>query len=84
MPTEITRPSALIAGRARTPGPNSREETPLSLAALTVVAILVLVIHLASGEIIDRSHANSLIVPPADEFNCPVDAKPPELSLPFD
>jgi hypothetical protein len=84
MPTEIKRPSAPIAERARTPGLNSREATPLSLTALTIIAILVLVIHVVSGEMIARLHGDSLIFAPADEFNYPVDAKPPELSLPFD
>ena len=53
---------------------------PLSLTALAIIAILVLVIHVASGETVGRSHANSSTAAPADEFIRPVDAK----QLPFD
>ncbi len=42
MPTEITRPSVPIAQRVGTPGPGSRDVTPLSLTALAIIAILVL------------------------------------------
>ena len=45
--------------------------TPLSLTALAIIAILVLVIHVASGETVGRSHANSSIAAPDDEATVP-------------
>jgi hypothetical protein len=63
---------------------NSRDVTPLRLTPLAIIAILVLVLHIASGEMADRSHAKASITAPADEFNRPVDAKPPAPPLPFD
>ncbi|UPK03603.1 hypothetical protein [Bradyrhizobium sp. 170] len=57
--------------------------TPLSLTALAIIAVLVVVVHVASGEMVDRSHVNSSAAP-ADEFIRPVDARQPGLSLPFD
>jgi hypothetical protein len=84
MPTETTPPSAPSGRRGGTPGSCPRDVTPLSLTALAIIAILVLVLHVASGETVGRSHANSPIVAPAAEFNRPVDAKQPGLLLPFD
>ena len=84
MPTEIIRSSAPFAGRARMPGMNSPDVTPLSPTALAIIAILVLVLHVASGDMLDRPYAHSSIVAPGDEATCPADAKSAELSLPFD
>ena len=84
MPTEITRSSAPSAGRARMPGMNSRDVTPLSLTALAIIAILVLVLHVAGGDMLGRPQAHASIAAPDDEAKCPADAKPPAPSLPFD
>jgi len=84
MRTETTRPSAPSVRRGGTPGPSPRDVAPLSPTALAIIAILVLVLHVASGEMLGRSHANSSIAAPADEFVRPVDAKQPGLLLPFD
>jgi hypothetical protein len=84
MPTEITRPSAPIANRAGTPGPGSRDVTPLSLTALAIIAILVLVLHIAGGAVLGHPQAHASIAATDDEAKCPADATPPVPSLPFD
>ena len=84
MPTEMIRSSTPFAGRARMPGMNSRDVTPLSPTALAIIAILVLVLHVASSDMLDRPHAHSSIAAPGDEATCPADGKSPELSLPYD
>jgi len=66
------------------PGMNSREITPLSLAPLAIIAILVLVLHVASRDMLDRPHAHSSIAAPDEEAKCPADARSPALSLPYD
>jgi hypothetical protein len=58
--------------------------TPVSLTALAIIAILVLVLHVASGDILDRLHAHASIAAPDEEAKCSADAKPPVPSLPFD
>jgi hypothetical protein len=63
---------------------NSPDATPLSPTALAIIAILVLVLHVASSDMLDRSHAHSSIATPGDEATCAADAEPPVLSLPFD
>ena len=84
MPTEITRPSAPIASRAGTPGPNSRDVTPLSVTALAIIAILVLVLHIAGVTVLGHPQAHASIAAPDDEAKCPADAALPVPSLPFD
>src|SRR6478736_3796042 len=84
MPTKIIRSSAPFAGRAGMPGMNSPDVTPLSPTALAIIAILVLVLHVASGDMLDRPHAHSSIVAPGGEATCPADAMSAELSLPYD
>lgn len=84
MPTEIARSPAPSAGRARMPGINSRDVTPLSITALTIIAILVLVLHVAGGDLLGRSQAHAAVAAPDDEAKCPVDATLPVPSLPFD
>ncbi len=84
MPTEIARSSAPSAGRARTPGMNSRDVTPLSITALTIIAILILVLHVAGGDLLGRSQAHASVVVPDDEAKCPAEATPAAASLPFD
>ena len=66
------------------PGINSRDVTPLSLTALTIIAILVLVLHIASGDMLGRLHAHASIAVPDEEAKWPADARPPVPSLPFD
>ena len=66
------------------PGINSRDVTPLSFTALTIIAILVLVLHVSAGDLLGRSQAHASIAVPDEEAKCPADAKPPVPSLPFD
>jgi hypothetical protein len=63
---------------------NSRDVTPLSITALTIIAILVLVLHVAGGDLLGRSQAHAAVAAPNDQATCPVDAMPPAPSLPFD
>ena len=84
MPTEITRPSAPITQRVATPGPGSREVTPVSLTALAIIAFLVLVLHIAAGAVLGHPQAQASIAAPDHEANCPTDAEPRMQSLPFD
>jgi len=78
MPTEIPP----IAGQARTPRPASRDVTPLSITALTIIAALILILHVAAGAVLADPLAHAS--PPAldDAAACPGDAKAP--ALPFD
>jgi hypothetical protein len=66
------------------PGINSRDVTPLSLAPLTIIAILVLVLHVSAGDLLGRSQAHASIAGPDEEARCPVDAALTVPSLPFD
>ena len=50
---------------------NSPDVTPLSPTALAIIAILVLVLHVASGDMLDRPHAHSSIVAPGGEADVP-------------
>jgi hypothetical protein len=84
MPTEITRPSAPTASRDGTPGPGSRDVAPLSLTALAIIAILVMVLHVAGGAMLGHPQAHASIAAPDDESKCPADATLPVPSLPFD
>ena len=84
MPTEIARPSTSIARRVGTPGRGSRDVTPLSLTALVIIALLVLVLHIAAGDLFGHPQAHASIAAPDKEAKCPADAKPPVPSLPFD
>jgi len=56
--------------------------TPLSLTALTIIAIVVLVLHVSAGDLLGRSQAS--IAAPDDEAKCPADAALAVPSLPFD
>jgi hypothetical protein len=89
MPTEINRPSAPAIGPARTPqaalpGISTPEARPLGLTPLTIAAILALVLHLASGVMLDRSHASPVNAALEDGVTCPTEASPPQPSLPYD
>ncbi len=66
------------------PGMNSRDVTSLSITALTIIAILVLVLHVAGGDLLGRSRAHASIAAPDDEAKCPADVTLPVPSLPFD
>jgi hypothetical protein len=41
------------------PGTNSRDGTPLSLTPFAIIAILVLILHIASGDLLGRLHARA-------------------------
>ena len=84
MPTEVTRSPAPSAERARSPGMNSRDVTPLSITALAIIAILVLVLHVAGGAVLGHPQAHASVVVQDDEAKCPADVTPPVQSLPFD
>jgi hypothetical protein len=58
--------------------------TPLNLTALAIIAVLVLVLHVAAGDLLGRSQAHASIAALDDEAKCPADATPPVSSLPFD
>jgi hypothetical protein len=63
---------------------NSRDVAPLSITALTTIAILVLVLHVAGGAVLGHPQAHASVVVQHDEATCPADAPPPASSLPFD
>jgi hypothetical protein len=84
MSTEITPPSAPITQRIGTPGPGSRDAAPVSLTALAIIAILVLILHIAAGAVLGHPQAHASIAAPDDEAKCPADATLPMPSLPFD
>jgi hypothetical protein len=83
MPTEIRRPSARIIQQARKP-----EAPPFNLTLIGVIAILTFVLHLATGAVLDRSHASQLASTSfgaaGDEAVCASEAKQPEPALPYD
>ena len=92
MPTEINQPSTPAAGIAGTPPvilpkinlPNSSNATSLGLTPLAIAAILALVLHVASGVMLDRSHARPTSAASVDTATCPAEASPPQPSLPYD
>ena len=89
MPTEVNRPSAPMIEAAGTPqtalpGVNSSDATSLGLTPLAVAAILALVLHVASGVMLDRSHTSPMAAARDDAVTCPAEASPPQPSLPYD
>lgn len=84
MPTELRRRSAPNAGHARLSPINSRDVTPLGVAPLAVIAILVLALHLTAGAMLDRPRANPAIGVVDGAVNCAAEARPAEPSLPYD
>jgi len=58
--------------------------TPLSLAPLAIIAILVLVLHVSVGDLLGRLQAHASIAMPDEEARCPADATLAVPSLPFD
>jgi hypothetical protein len=63
---------------------NSRDGGPLSITALAIIAVLIVVLHIAGGELLGRSPAHASVVAQTGKTNCPADATPPASSLPFD
>ena len=45
--------------RVATPGPGSREVTPVSLTALAIIAVLVLVLHIVAGAVLGHPQARA-------------------------
>ena len=88
MPTEINRPSAPTIEAAGTPqaalpGVNTPDATSLGLTPLAIAAILALVLHVAAGVMLDRSHASPMAAL-EDCVTCPAEATPLQSSLPYD
>jgi hypothetical protein len=83
MPTEIGRPSAQTIEQPRAP-----DTPPLSMALLGAVAVLTLVLHLATGAVLYRSHAGEIgstaTGATGDLTVCASEAKPLERTLPYD
>ena len=89
MPTEVNRPAAPTIGTAATPSTilpatNSRDATPLGLTPLAIIAILALVLHVASGIVFDRSHASPAGAALDDAVTCAAQTSPLQPSLPYD
>jgi hypothetical protein len=88
MPTEIKPPSAPTIGpgesQALLSGINSHEARPLNLTPLVIIAVLTLVLHVATGIVLDRSHASPAEVALDDAVTCPAGAKLPQPALPYD
>jgi hypothetical protein len=86
MPTEINRPSAPTIEAAGTPPAalNTPEATSFGLTPLAIAAILALVLHVAAGVMLDRSHASPMAAAFDDCVTCPAETSPPQPSLPYD
>jgi hypothetical protein len=85
MSTEISRSSAPIIGHSRTLEVPSAGISPL----VTAVGVLFIVVHLASGVMIGRSHASPAIEPAAltaaaDEVTCSSETRQRQPWLPND
>jgi hypothetical protein len=84
MPTEVARSPTPSVERAETPGMNSRDRAPLSIAALAIIAALVVILHIAGADLIYQSRAHASAFGPDAEAKCPPDTMPATPSLPFD
>ena len=84
MPTETARSSVPSAKRAGKPEMNLRDGAPLSTTALAIIAVLVMILHVAGGERLDRSQARASVAVQTGETQCPADATLPTSSLPLD
>jgi hypothetical protein len=84
MPTKIARSPAPSVERAETPGTNSRDVAPLSMAALAIIAALMVILHVAGADLIYQSRAHASPIVLDEETKCPPDAMPAPPSLPFD
>jgi hypothetical protein len=64
---------------------NLRDGAPLSTTALAIIAVLVMILHVAGSERLGRSQAHASVAVQAGETQCPADPTPPPTSsLPFD
>jgi predicted lysophospholipase L1 biosynthesis ABC-type transport system permease subunit len=63
---------------------DSRDVTPLSITALAIIAILILVLHVAGGDLLAQSQAHASVAAPDAESVCPAEVSPAAASLPFD
>jgi len=63
---------------------NARDVTPLSVTALAIIAILILVLHVAGGAVLGHPQAHASAGVQDEEAKCPADVTPPVPSLPFD
>jgi hypothetical protein len=63
---------------------NSSETTSLGFTPLAIAAVLALVLHVASGVMLDRSHASPVGAALDDGVTCPTEVATPEPSLPYD
>jgi hypothetical protein len=89
MPTEIGSPSAPLIEQVETPqavpsGINSPDATSLGLTPLAIVAILALILHVASGVMLDRSHASPAGEALDEAVTCPAETSQPQPALPYD
>lgn len=84
MPTEIARSSAPSSKHAETRGTNSRDHAPLSITALTLVAILVVAVHAAGADLFRWLQAHAAVSGQVDDLTCPAEAPPSPPALPFD
>lgn len=89
MPTEINRPSVPTVGPAGTPlaelpEVNTLDTNSLGLTPLAIAAILALVLHVAAGVMLDRSHASPATTAFENCVTCPAEASPSQPSLPYD
>jgi hypothetical protein len=55
-----------------------------SLVPLAIIAILALILHVASGVVLDRSHAGATGAALDDAVTCAAEMSPPQPSLPYD
>ena len=88
MPTEIRRPSAAFTRytgtlKAKSHTISSLDAAPLSITSLTTIAILALVLHVAGGVMLDRSHARTATVVADEDLAWVGDARSKE-PLPYD
>ena len=88
MPTEIKSPSAptIEQGGSQTllSGISPREARPLKLTPLVIIAVLTLVLHVATGIVLDRSHASPVGAALDEAVTCAAWTKPPQPALPYD
>ena len=76
MPTELRRRSAPNAGHARVSPINSRDVTPLGVAPLAIIAVLVWVLHLTAGAMLDRPRVNPAVGVVDGAVKCAAEARP--------
>ena len=88
MPTEIKPPYTPTVGRGESQtllsGISLPEARPLKLAPLVIIAVLTLVLHVATGIVFDRSHSGPANAALEDAVTCPAATMPQPPSLPYD